>query len=39
MKEPRNRNKYCEKIFKFGYDKRVIRQINEDHIDTLLYGY
>ena len=32
-------NKYCEKVFKFGYDKRVIRQINEDHIDTLLYGY
>ena len=28
-------NKYCEKVFKFGYDKRVIRQINEDHIDTL----
>ena len=22
-------NKYCEKVFKFGYDKRVIRQINE----------
>ena len=21
-------NKYCEKIFEFGYDKRVIRQIN-----------
>ena len=32
-------NKYCEKVFKFSYDKRVIRQINEDHIDTLLYGY
>ena len=32
-------NKYCEKVFKFGYDKRVIRQINEDHIDTLSYGY
>ena len=29
----------CEKVFKFGYDKRVIRQINEDHIDTLPYGY
>ena len=39
---PKNReivNKYCEKVFKFGYDKRVIRQINEDHIDTLPYGY
>ena len=32
-------NKYCEKVFKFGYDKRVIKQINEDHIDTLPYGY
>ena len=32
-------NKYYEKVFKFGYDKRVIRQINEDHIDTLPYGY
>ena len=32
-------NEYCEKVFKFGYHKRVIRQINEDHIDTLPYGY
>ena len=32
-------NEYREKVFKFGYDKRVIRQINEDHIDTLPYGY
>ena len=32
-------NTYCEKVFKFAYDKRVIRQINEDHIDTLSYGY
>ena len=32
-------NKYCEKVFKFGYDKRVIKQINEDYIDTLPYGY
>ena len=32
-------NKYCEKVFKFGYDKRIIKQINEDHIDTLPYGY
>ena len=32
-------NKYCEKVFKFGYDKRAIRQINENHIDTLPYGY
>ena len=32
-------NKYCEKVFKFGYDKRVIRQVDENHIDTLPYGY
>ena len=32
-------NKYCEKTFTLGYDKRVIRQIREDHIDTLPYGY
>ena len=32
-------NKYCEKVFKFGYNKRAIRQINENHIDTLPYGY
>ena len=30
---------YCEKVFKFGYDKRVIKKINEDHTDTLPYGY
>ena len=32
-------NEYCQKVFKFRYDKRVIRQINENHIDTLPYGY
>ena len=32
-------NKYCEKIFKFGYDNRVIKQVDEGHIDTLPYGY
>ena len=32
-------NKYCEKAFKFGYDKRVIRQVDKNHIDTLPYGY
>ena len=32
-------NKYCEKVFKFGYDKRVIKKINDDHISTLPYGY
>ena len=32
-------NEYCEKVFKFGCDKRVIKRIDEDHIDTLPYGY
>ena len=32
-------NKYCEKVFKFGYDERVIKKVNENHIDTLPYGY
>ena len=32
-------NRYTEKVFKFGYDKRVIRHVNENHIDTLPYGY
>ena len=30
-------NKYCEKIFKFGYDKRVIKHVDENHIDALPY--
>ena len=32
-------NKYCEKVFKLGYDKRVIRQVEENCIETLPYGY
>ena len=32
-------NKYCEKVFRFGYDKRVIRQVDENCIETLPYGY
>ena len=32
-------NEYCEKVFKFGYDKRVIKQVDENHIDTLPCGY
>ena len=32
-------NEYCEKVFKFSYDKRVIKKINEDHVDTSPYGY
>ena len=32
-------NEYCEKVFKFGYDKRVIKQVDEKYIDTLPYGY
>ena len=38
-KNPKIVNEYCEKVFKFGYDNRVVREINEDHIDTLPYGY
>ena len=32
-------NEYCEKVFKFEYDKRVIKHVDENHIDTLPYGY
>ena len=32
-------NEYREKVFKFGYDKRVIIQVNEHHIDTIPYGF
>ena len=32
-------NRYYEKVFKFGYDKRVIKHIDENHINTLPYGY
>ena len=32
-------NKYMEKVFKFGYDKRVIKHVNENHIDTIPYGF
>ena len=32
-------NEYCEKVFKLRYDKRVIKQADENHIDTLPYGY
>ena len=39
LKNPEIVNKYCEKVFKLGYDKRVIRQIDKDHIDTLPHGY
>ena len=38
-KNPEIVKKYCGKVFKFGYDKRVIKQIDEDHTDTLPYGY
>lgn len=27
-------NKYYEKVFRFSYDKRVIKTVNEDCIDT-----
>ena len=26
-------------IFKFGYEKRVIKHVDENRIDTLPYGY
>lgn len=32
-------NKYQEKLFSFDYDKRVINKLNNEHIDTLPYGY
>ncbi len=32
-------NKYQEKFFSFDYDKRAINKINNEHIDTLPYGY
>ena len=32
-------NEYSEKVFKFGYDKRVMKSYNKDCIDTLPYGY
>ena len=32
-------NKYCKKIFKMVYDKRVIRHVGCNQIDTHPYGY
>ena len=32
-------NRYQQKTYKFGYDKRTINKISPDHIDTLPYGY
>jgi ribosomal protein S20 len=32
-------NKYQEKFFSFDYDKRVTNKVNDEHIDTLPYGY
>ncbi len=32
-------NKYMEKIFRFDYDKRIIDKINDDHINTLPFGF
>ena len=32
-------NKYYEKVFRLGYDKRVIKRVNENHIDTLPYDF
>lgn len=30
-------NKYCEKVLKLGYDKRVIKAVNGDCRDTVTY--
>ena len=41
-RDPRNKtivNRYQEKVYKFGYDKRAIRKLGENHIETVLYGY
>lgn len=32
-------NTYYEKVFKLGYDKRVIKSLNKDYIETVPYGY
>ena len=32
-------NKYDEKVYSFGYDKRSIKYISEDYIETYPYGY
>ena len=32
-------NRYQEKVCKFGYDKRAIMKLSENHIETLPYGY
>ena len=32
-------NKYDEKVYNFGYDKRSIKYISEDCIETYPYGY
>lgn len=31
-------NTYYEKVFKLGYDKRVIKSLNKDYIETVPYG-
>ena len=32
-------NKYEEKVYSFGYDKRAIKYISDSCIETLPYGY
>ena len=32
-------NRYQEKVYKFGYDKRAIMKLGENHIESLPYGY
>ena len=41
-RDPKNKtivNRYQEKVYKFGYNKRAIMKLSENHIDTLPCGY
>ena len=41
-RDPSNKtivNRYQTKEYRFGYDKRAIRKLGENHIETLPYGY
>ena len=32
-------NEYHEKVFKLGYDERVVEKMNEKHTSSIPYGY
>jgi hypothetical protein len=32
-------NKYQEKVYKLEFNKRMIKNINENHIDSFPWGY